>query len=112
MGFEDAKETSKKKGEDKATLTKYAKLGVIGAIRCGQYGLPGAEPVLSEVATVSGMDDDLRGQMTKLPRIYQGKVIEIAHNGREPTGRFRHPRFKRFRDDKRPQDCIYREGEI
>jgi ATP-dependent DNA ligase len=128
MGFIPAKEMSKKKGDDKATLTKYAKAGLIGAIQCGQHdhrvcdhtrasceeaGCFGhecsGEP--KEVATVSGMTDDLRAEFTKHPKKYIGKVIEIEHNGREPTGRFRHPRFNRFRDDKRATDCIYREDE-
>jgi ATP-dependent DNA ligase len=117
MGFKDAKEMSTKKGDDKATITKYAKAGLVGAIQCGQYvPYPDAKgsdvPTLTEVATVSGMDDGLRMVMTAKPKEYIGRVIEIAHNGREPTGRFRHPRFKRFRDDKSPKDCVYREGEI
>jgi ATP-dependent DNA ligase len=111
MGFNDAKETSKKvNGEE--SITKYAKAGLIGAIQCGQYlkSFPHMEPPI-EVATVSGMDDALRAEFTKHPRKYIGKVIEIEHNGREPTGRFRHPRFNRFRDDKAAKDCIYREDE-
>lgn len=114
MGFIPAKEMSVKKGDDKATLTKYAKAGLIGAIQCGQHtllsdGSPrGAE---IEVATVSGMTDELRAEFTRHPKKYIGRVIEIEHNGREPTGRFRHPRFNRFRDDKSAIDCVYREDE-
>ncbi len=114
MGFVPAKEMSVKKGEDKATQTKYAKAGLIGAVQCGQWKETAQVDgrYLSEVATVSGMDDVLRAEFTKHPKKHLGRVIEIAHNGREPTGRFRHPRFKRFRDDKQAKDCIYREGEI
>ncbi len=116
MGFVPAKEMSKKVNGD-VSMTKYAKAGLIGAIQCGQY-MPtevGRGLCLREVATVSGMDDVTRELLTRYghrPGRYIGKVIEIAHNGREPTGRFRHPRFKRFRDDKQAKDCIYREGEI
>jgi ATP-dependent DNA ligase len=112
MGFIPAKEMSKKVNGD-VSVTKYAKAGLIGAIQCGQYaGRVQDELQFVEVATVSGMDDQLRCEFTARPKKYIGQVIEIAHNGREPTGRFRHPRFKRFRDDKRAKDCVYREGEI
>lgn len=124
MGFIPAKEVSKKVSGE-VSMTKYAKAGLIGAIRCGQFstrvpdpteahdGIPVAKRVhsLHEVATVSGMTDDLRAQFTKHPKKYIGKVIEIEHNGREPTGRFRHPRFNRFRDDKTAKDCVYRDDE-
>jgi ATP-dependent DNA ligase len=124
MGYVPAKEMSKKVNGEKS-MTKYAKAGLIGAIRCGQLhpqlynceGVgadrrPGVLKDLVEVATVSGMDDGLRERLSKHGLTAIGKVIEIAHNGREPTGRFRHPRFKRFRDDKQAKDCTYREGEI
>lgn len=88
---------------------KYA--GSVGAIIFGQYratkGLvPDAH--LEEMGTCSGFDDALRGRLGSKDI---GKVIEICHNGREPTRAFRHPRFKRFRPDKSPKDCVYREGE-
>jgi ATP-dependent DNA ligase len=118
MGFEEAKAESIKKGDTKKTATKYAAAGMIGAIRCGQYIAKSTkhpsflDGTLAEVATVSGMDDQLRRDFTARPKKYIGRVIEIKHNGREPTGRFRHPRFKMFRSDKKPTDCIYREEEI
>ncbi len=127
MGTIPAKEMSKKKGADKATITKYAKAGLIGAIRCGQYEVPvnaqgrvtrvNSKPGqlnrlgVIEIATVSGMDDELRAKLSIQPERYVGCVVEIEHNGREPTGRFRHPRFNRFRPDKRPEDCVMREDE-
>jgi ATP-dependent DNA ligase len=126
MGFVPAKEMSKKVNGE-VSMTKYAKLGLIGAIQCGQYEVPLnekgqvmrvilepgrlARTGLVEVATVSGMDDLLREEMTKNPKRFIGKVAEITHNGQEPTGRFRHPRFSRARDDKQATDCIYRENE-
>lgn len=117
MGFKSAKEMSTKKGDDKATMTKFAKQGLIGAIQCGQYPRAWKKNSsakylhLTEVATVSGFPDDLRREMTLKPKKFIGRVIEIEHNGREPTGRFRHPRFNRFRDDKRAIECVYREDE-
>lgn len=115
MGFIPAKEMSKKSNGE-VSMTKYAKAGLIGAIQCGQFpsGYDKKRGLLAglvEVATVSGIDDALREAMTTGPGRFIGKVIEIEHNGREPTGRFRHPRFNRFRDDKRAKDCVYREDE-
>ncbi len=117
MGFKDAKEMSTKKGDDQPTMTKYAAAGLIGAIVCGQFSTQPGDPesiarvkavhTLHEVATVSGMDDDLRRELTSNGKNYIGDVIEIMHNGREPTGRFRHPRFKRFRQDKTAKNCVY-----
>jgi ATP-dependent DNA ligase len=90
---------------------KYA--GQVGAICFGQHIKIGNKLVLKELGTCSGFDDALRATFTqKNYSKYQGQVIEIAHNGREPTGAFRHPRFKRFRSDKSPKDCVYREDEI
>ena len=87
--------------------------GQIGAVRFGQYPRRVASEsiTLTECGQCSGMDDALRLELTHNGKKYMGKVMEIMHNGREPTGAFRHPRFKRWRDDKRPADCIYREGE-
>lgn len=108
MGFEEAKAESKKV-DGTVSATKYAKAGLIGAIVLGQ-ARPG-EHALREVATVSGMDDQLRRDMTANPKKYIGRAVEIKHNGREPTGRFRHPRFKRLRTDKAAHECVYWEDE-
>lgn len=87
---------------------KYA--DQVGAIEFSQYYEP--KSAYRVVGFCSGFDDALRLLLTKHPKRYLWRVMEIAHNGREPTGRFRHPRFKRFREDKSPKDCVYREDEI
>lgn len=109
MGFEAAKEATKKKGSKEKTEAKYA--GLVGAILCGQFPSPAparAEGLreLVQVARVSGFDDVLRAQMTEKPNKFLGLVLKIKHNGREPTGRFRHPRFGEWRPDKNPKDCV------
>jgi ATP-dependent DNA ligase len=86
-------------------LGKYQ--GQIGAIEFGQ-GSPGR---VVSLGTCSGFDDGLRKMMTDRPTKYIGNVIEIKHNGREPTGAFRHPRFSRFRPDKHPTECVLDLGE-
>jgi bifunctional non-homologous end joining protein LigD len=52
--------------------------------------------------TASGMTDKVRADMLANPQNYLGKLVEIAHNGVMDSGKLRHPRFKRLRDDKSP----------
>jgi ATP-dependent DNA ligase len=54
----------------------------------------------------SGMTDAQREEFTNDANLV-GTVIEIAHMGADLTAesyKFRHPQFKRVRDDKRPRD--------
>jgi len=102
MGYEEPKAVSRKvTGTDSAT--KFWERGLIGSVRVGQYA---PRFGLVEVATVSGMTDELREELSRNKRRYLGKVVEIKANGREPSGRFRHPQFVRFRADKRPEECV------
>lgn len=86
--------------------------GQVGAIIFGQYEKRVPRPIMEQLGSCSGFDDLLREQLTAHPDRYISQVIEIQHNGREPTGAFRHPRFKRFRLDKSAKSCVYRKGEI
>lgn len=90
--------------------------GQVGAIVFGQYvrthqskpsGVVESYLDLLKVGTCSGFDDALRLQMGMKPHCYKGRVLRIRHNGREPTGAFRHPRFDSWRDDKSAKDCVY-----
>lgn len=100
MGYEDAKaESTKVTGVTSAT--KYAKKGWIGAVRFGQY----VAGTLVDCGKCSGMPDDVRKELSEQGDRYIGKVIEILANEREETGKFRHPRWVGFREDKNPKDC-------
>jgi hypothetical protein len=49
------------------------------------------------------MTDKVRADMLANPDNYVGKIVEITHNGVLDSGKLRHPRFKRMRDDKAPE---------
>ena len=60
------------------------------------------------VGESSGFDDEMRAYMTDNKEALIGRVIELkAHEVLKKTGKLRHPRFLRFRDDKNPEDCIW-----
>jgi ATP-dependent DNA ligase len=52
----------------------------------------------------------IREQMTQHPDRWLGSVIEIKHMGQMPSGAYRHPQFKRKRDDKDPNECRLEES--
>lgn len=108
MGYEEpTKVTKKVSGEE--SLSHYYEKGWIGAIKFGQYF--GGK--LIEFGTTSGIDEALREELSINGDKYIGKVIEIGAQERiAKTGRFRHPRFLRFRPDKNVEQCVYRPGEI
>jgi len=77
--------------------------GMIGAV---EFGLHDANGNLIEVGRCSGMDMKTRQHMTDNPGAWVGSVIEIAHMGQMPTGGYRHPQFKKRRDDKPAEECV------
>lgn len=102
MGYDEPKEESVKV-DGTRSITKYAAAGLIGAIRFGQY----KDGVLTYCGSCSGFDDDLRLSMSKDRDGHLGKVFEITAQLREPSGHFRHPRFKGFRDNKMAEQCLW-----
>jgi ATP-dependent DNA ligase len=76
--------------------------GMVGAITFGQHDEDGD---LIEVGRCSGMTMAIRRQMTDYPDAWIGRVIEVKHMGKMPTGGYRHPQFYRIRDDKEAQEC-------
>ncbi len=66
----------------------------------------GTTKTLLYVGECSGFDDELRAELSHYD--YTGKVIEVKCNEIfKDTGKLRHPRFLRFRDDKDPDECTY-----
>ncbi len=102
MGYEDAKEISQKV-DGTISETKYHALGQIGSIKFGQF----VNGELVEFGQCSGFDDALREDISRNKKAYLGKVFTMEAQQRLPSGKFRHPRFMAFRDDKNPFDCVY-----
>lgn len=65
-------------------------LGQVGAIKC-------IDGEAKEVCKVSGMTDKVRAGLCEGD---EGRVIEVAYQKITRDKRLRHPRFKRFRNDK------------
>jgi ATP-dependent DNA ligase len=109
VGYTDPKPTSKKKGQEHETITRFAAAGLIGAIVFGQY----VDGKLVEMGQCSGMTDDVRVAVSRDKNKHLGQVFEIAAQERFPSGKFRHPRFMRWRSgEKLAKDCIYRPDEV
>jgi ATP-dependent DNA ligase len=70
--------------------------------RAGEVGAILVKLPSGITTTASGMTDKVRADMLANPDNYLGKLVEIAHNGIMASGKPRHPRFKRMRDDRSP----------
>lgn len=108
MGYEEATPETIKKGDDKATISRLAANGWIGALVFGQY----VNGKLKKFGRCSGMPDDLRADFSNNKQARLGTVITIEAQSRIPkTGYFRHPRFLQLRPDKNANQCTYWEDE-
>lgn len=87
--------------------------GLVGAIEFGQHDENG---VLIPRGRCSGMDFATRVAVTKNQDAYLGKVFEMRHMGLMdpgkdyPLGAFRHPQWKRWRQDRSPESVVVHDG--
>lgn len=78
----------------------------IGAIVIGQYR---AGTFVPKITKISGMTDELRYELGSSGSDYLGKVVEFAFQNKTDES-YRHPRFKRFRPDKAPEECVWEDS--
>lgn len=86
-------------------VTKPYFYGWKTAIRIGVY----KNGELTSIGTVSsGFDDKIRKDFTEHPEKYLNKVVELDCMLKTEDS-LRHPRFIKFRDDKKPEECKFEE---
>ena len=86
--------------EEKDNLPKDKKFNIeVVRMECDDY-------LVLEVGECSGFDEETREWMTDHRAELRGSVIEVKANEIfKDTGKLRHPRFLRFRNDKSPIEC-------
>lgn len=95
-------------GYEMSTEGKYAKMGWIKGIKFGQYVRGrGGVLMLRDCGQTSGISEELRAEVTALREKMIGRVMEVSSNIRLESGKLRHPRFERWRDDKNAKDCLF-----
>ena len=96
-------------GEEKAIpVTKHYYYGWYNAIEIGAYDETGEIHSIGTIA--SGLTDFLREDMSKHPKNYLNKVVEIQcmmKDNKEQT--LRHGFFLKIREDKNPKECKLKE---
>ncbi len=75
-------------------------IGGVGSIRCSALNARGQ---LVEVASVSGMSDEVRWDINE--HLDLGRCLQVRYQYVGSRGRLLHPRFDGWRDDKRPDRC-------
>ena len=94
------------KNEKGELKTKPAYYGWKNALRVGAY----KDGKIREVGTVaSGLTDADREDMGLHPESWLDKVVEIQCMSTTKDGALRHPVFRRVREDKGPDDCLWDE---
>ena len=116
-------------GYENSTADKYADKGWIKSVRIGQYVKhPVGTQVSGNVVKIdsplsngnylytlidcgrsSGMTEEVRADISANQDKYLHQVMEVEAQLQFPSGKFRHPRFIRFRHDKNYWECCLEE---
>ena len=101
--------------------------GWIGSIRIGQFVKMGPDvelPPKRVISTLthkkdkyalvgcgktSGFSNEVRDEVSKHQQEFMGRIMEVKCHLRLKSRMFRSPRFMRFRDDKNPWECIWKQ---
>lgn len=91
--------------EGKIPVTKPYAMGWIGAIIGGVY----KDGKLIEIVNCKGISDKDLEYIKNNKKTLSGTVIEVEFNDFADKDKFtpRHPRMKRFREDKNPEECTW-----
>ncbi len=100
-------------------ISKFYYYGWIGAVTFGQFDPDNVVtmcdrlgencqefPQLKELGYFSGINEELRKDMTENPSKYIGECVEIGAMEQTKDGFYRHPQFSRLRPDKNPSECV------
>lgn len=60
-----------------------------------------------DVGRCSGLTNEQRAEISRRRALFLGRPLEVECNKRFPSGKFRHPRFNRWRKDKNALECLY-----
>jgi len=78
--------------------------GTLGSIEGSLF----VNGTLQKICTVGGgFDDGLRQHIWDHKELYSGKVFEARGKVLFSSGSLRHPAFTKWREDKRPEDCVW-----
>lgn len=96
----------KENGYNPIPVTKPYYYNWKNAIKLGAY----KDGKITEVGTVaSGLTDADRKDMGRNPEHWLNKVVEVQCMSTTKDGALRHPVFRRLREDKNPEECLWEE---
>lgn len=84
-------------------VTKYHYFGWIGSVTLGAY--IGGQ--LRQICTSSGMNEEVRKDMTENKEKYLNKVARVTFMEKTEAGYPRHPVFKNLHETKQPEECTW-----
>ena len=92
------------------TIPKDKKGDVMIPSMCGINPKYDNDYLVMQVCECAGFDDDMRAYFTENQADLLGSVVEVKANELfKDTGKMRHPRFMRMRNDKEAERCVWKD---